>query len=101
MTSGGSREHKCEGFDGGGGVVYGMPSFYFMGIHWYWRPADTSLHLNSITRSVDISKPTSVCMTYLCSLSPGRGGGVQNRVSGWSLQSIFVWNGNLLVLATG
>jgi hypothetical protein len=63
----------------GGGGVYAMSGFYFMDTHWYQLPADTSLNLNSIIRSVDIYKPTSVCMTYLCSLSParaGRGGGV-------------------------
>jgi hypothetical protein len=73
--------------------VYAMSGFYFMDTHWYWLPADTSLNLNSITRSVDIYKPTSVCMTYFCSLSPSRAGGGgrwRNRISGWSLHSVFV-----------
>jgi hypothetical protein len=37
--------------DGGGDTMSG---FYFMGTHWYREPADTSLNLNSITRSIDI-----------------------------------------------
>jgi hypothetical protein len=78
-----------------------MSSFYFIGTHRYRLPADTSLNLNSITRSVDIYKPTSVCMTYLCSLSParaGRGGGEIAFRVGVCILSLF-WNGNPLVSA--
>jgi hypothetical protein len=59
MTSHGSREQKCGDFEvgrarGAGGDLYVMSSFYFMGTHWYRLPADTSLNLNSVTRSIDI-----------------------------------------------
>jgi hypothetical protein len=56
MTSQGSREQKCGGFEveGGGRGFYAMSGFYFIGTHWYWLPADTSFNLNSITRSVNI-----------------------------------------------
>jgi hypothetical protein len=99
MTSEGSGEQKCGGLMGEwGGGVYAMSGFYFMGTHWYWLPADTSLNLNSVTRSIDIKKPTSVCLTYLCSLSPARvggGGEIAFRVGICNL-SLF-WNGNPLV----
>jgi hypothetical protein len=42
------------GFDGGGGGVYAMSSFHFMDTHRYRLLTDTSLNLNSITRSIDI-----------------------------------------------
>jgi hypothetical protein len=53
MTSEGSGEQKWGGLMGEGAAVYAMSGFYFMGTHWYREPADTSLNLNSITRSVD------------------------------------------------
>jgi hypothetical protein len=89
-----------QGFDGRRGDIYTMSGFYFMGTNQYRLPADTSLNLNSITRFVDIYKPTSVCMTYLCSFSPPRAGGggeIAFRV-GVCILSLF-WNGNPLVSA--
>jgi hypothetical protein len=107
MTSEGSGEQKCRGLMGEGGCVYAKSGFYFMGIHRYRLPADTSLNLNSITRFVDIYKSTSICMTYLCSFSPARAGGggvggcgeIAFRV-GVCILSLF-WNGNPLVSAVG
>jgi hypothetical protein len=89
MTSEGSGEQKCRGLMGEGGCVYAKSGFYFMGIHRYRLPADTSLNLNSITRFVDIYKPTSVCMTYLCSLSPARAGGGGVAKSHFGLEFAF------------
>jgi hypothetical protein len=54
MTSEGSGEQKFGGLMGEEGGIYAMSGFYFMDTHWYRKPADTSLNLNSITRSVDI-----------------------------------------------
>jgi hypothetical protein len=94
-----------QGFDGRRGDIYTMSGFYFMGTNQYRLPADTSLNLNSITRFVDIYKPTSVCMTYLCSLSPARagGGGEGGEIAfqvGVCILSLF-WNGTPLVSAVG
>jgi hypothetical protein len=66
-----------------------MFGFYFMGTHRYRLPADTLLNLNSTIRSVDIYKPTSVCMTYLCSLSPARAGGEGVAKSHFGLEFAF------------
>ena len=101
MTSEGFGEQKCRGFDGGRRGVFILSGFYFRGIHWYRRPANTLLNLNSNIRCVHISKPTSICMTYLCSLSLARaeGGGAKLhfRLEFASLSSF--WNGNPLVSA--